>query len=63
MTTKIGILAIDLAKWSFQVCAVGPDGAVLYNRVPSRTCMAALRAEQPACVVTMEAWVTSLQMV
>ena len=27
MTTKISMLAIDLAKGSFQVCAVGPDGA------------------------------------
>lgn len=34
MTTKICMLAIDLAKGSFQVCAVGPDGAVLYNRTP-----------------------------
>ena len=28
MTTKISMLAIDLAKGSFQVCAVGPDGVV-----------------------------------
>ena len=27
MTTKISMLAIDLAKGSFQVCAVGLDGA------------------------------------
>jgi len=27
MTTRISVLAIDLAKGSFQVCAVGPDGA------------------------------------
>jgi hypothetical protein len=26
MTTKISMLAIDLAKDSFQVCAVGPEG-------------------------------------
>ena len=25
--TEISMLAIDLAKSSFQVCAVGPDGA------------------------------------
>lgn len=59
MTTKISMLAIDLAKGSFQVCAVGPDGTVLYNRVLSRTRMAALLAEQPACVVAMEACATS----
>jgi len=27
MTMKINMLAIDLAKGSFQVCAVGADGA------------------------------------
>ena len=27
MTTPISILAIDLAKGSFQVCAIGMDGA------------------------------------
>jgi len=37
MTMKISTLAIDLAKGSFQVCAVGAHGAVLYNRVLSRT--------------------------
>ncbi len=26
MTTSISMLAIDLAKGSFQVCAVGPEG-------------------------------------
>ncbi|WP_233713097.1 hypothetical protein [Amaricoccus solimangrovi] len=37
MMTKISMLAIDLAKGSFQVCAVGAGGTVLYNRVLSRT--------------------------
>lgn len=59
MTNQIGVLAIDLAKGSFQVCAVGPDGTVLYNRALSRTRLAALLAEQPACVVAMEACATS----
>ena len=40
MTTKINMLAIDLAKGSFQVCAVGPEGTVLYNRGLSRTRLA-----------------------
>jgi hypothetical protein len=53
MTTKISMLAIDLAKGSFQFCAVGANGAVLYNRVLSRPRLAALLAEQPACVVAM----------
>lgn len=59
MTITISMLAIDLAKGSFQVCAIGLDGAVLYNRVLSRSRLAALLAEQPACVVAMEACATS----
>lgn len=59
MKTKISMLAIDLAKGSFQVCAVGQDGAVVSNRSMSRTRLAALLAEQPACVVAMEACATS----
>ena len=59
MTTTINMLAIDLAKGSFQVCAVAADGAVLYNRVLSRMRLATLLAEHPACVVAMEACATS----
>src|SRR6056297_782117 len=59
MTTKISMLAIDLAKCSFLVCAVGPYGTVLYNRALSRTRLATLLAEQPACIVAMEACATS----
>ena len=55
MKTKINMLAIDLAKGRFQVCAVGPDGVVIFKRALSRTRLAALLAEQPACVVAMEA--------
>lgn len=53
--TRTSMLAIDLAKGSFQIWAVGPDGAVLFNRAMSRTRLAALLADQPACVVAMEA--------
>jgi transposase len=59
MTTTINMPAIDLAKGSFQVCAVTADGAVLYNRVLSRMRLAALLAGQPACIVAMEACATS----
>jgi transposase len=59
MTTKISLVAIDLAKGSFQVCAVGSDGAVLCNRALSRTRLAALLADQPSCIVAMEACATS----
>jgi transposase len=59
MKTKISMLAIDLAKGSFQVCAVGSDGTILPNRAMSRTRLATLPAERPACVVAMEACATS----
>lgn len=59
MTTPINMLAIDLAKGSFQVCAIGLDGAVLYNRVLSRTRLVSLLAEQKSCIVAMEACATS----
>lgn len=55
MTTNISMLAIDLSKGSFQVCSVGPDRTVLYNRALSRVRFAALLADQPACIVAMEA--------
>ncbi len=57
--TEIGMLAIDLAKGSFQVCAIGPGGMVIYNRALSRSRLIALLADQPACVVAMEACATS----
>ena len=59
MTTKISILAIDLAKGSFQVCAVGPDGVVVFNRAMSRTRLATLLTDHSACIVAMEACATS----
>jgi transposase len=55
MTTTISMLAIDLAKGSFRVCAIGAEGAVQYNRALSRVRLATLLAEQPACIVAMEA--------
>jgi transposase len=53
------ILAIDLAKRSFQVCATDRAGSVLYNRVVSRAKLEALLKEQPCCIVAMEACATS----
>ena len=49
MTTRISMLAIDLAKGSFQVCAIGTDGAVLYNRVLSRPRLLTLRIADFRC--------------
>lgn len=57
--TEISMLAIDLAKGSFQVCAIGPGGIVIFNRALSRSRLIALLADQPACVVAMEACATS----
>jgi hypothetical protein len=34
--SEISILAIDLAKNSFQVCGVKPDGVVVFNKSVSR---------------------------
>ena len=34
--SEISILAIDLAKNSFQVCGVRSDGVVVFNRAVSR---------------------------
>ncbi|QDG93862.1 IS110 family transposase (plasmid) [Rhizobium sp. NIBRBAC000502774] len=53
------ILAIDLAKRSFQVCATDRGGAVLFNRVLSRTRLQQFLNEQSPCIVAMEACATS----
>jgi len=39
MTTNISMLAIDLAKGSFQVCAIGPEGTCVVD-----TSLSGLRA-------------------
>ncbi|MCB2079329.1 MAG: IS110 family transposase [Novosphingobium sp.] len=53
------ILAIDLAKRSFQVCATDRAGSVLYNRTMSRAKLEQLLCEQACCIVAMEACATS----
>ena len=57
--SEISILAIDLAKNSFQVCSVRSDGVVVFNRAVSRARLVQLHSDQPACVVAMEACATS----
>ena len=57
--SEVSILAIDLAKGSFQVCGVKPDGAVVFNRSVPRPRLYQLLAEQAHCVVAMEACATS----
>jgi transposase len=57
--SDVHVLAIDLAKRSFQVCGTDQGGAVLFNRVLSRAKLMQLLAAQPACIVAMEACATS----
>ena len=57
--SEISILAIDLAKNSFQVCGVRSDGVVVFNRAVSRTRLIQLLSDQSPCVVAMEACATS----
>ncbi len=57
--TDVHILAIDLAKRSFQVCATAAGGAVLFNRLVSRAKLETVLREQTPCIVAMEACATS----
>ncbi|MGB5076775.1 MAG: IS110 family transposase [Sphingorhabdus sp.] len=57
--SEVHILAIDLAKRSFQVCATAVGGAVLFNRTVSRAKLEKLLSEQSPCIVAMEACATS----
>lgn len=55
----IHVLAIDLAKRSFQICAADRGGTVLFNRTVSRTKLEQMLTGQPPCIVAMEACATS----
>lgn len=55
----LAFLAIDLAKWSFQVCGTDRGGAVLFNRDLSRARLQQFLSEQSPCIVAMEACATS----
>ncbi|MDH6268196.1 transposase [Rhizobium sp. SG_E_25_P2] len=57
--TQVHILAIDLAKRSFQVCGADRGGAVLFNRLLSRARLQQFLSEQSPCIVAMEACATS----
>ena len=57
--TDISILAIDLAKHSFQVCATTAEGVVIYNRKYTRGKLKQLLTEHPTRLVAMEACATS----
>ena len=57
--SEISILAIDLAKHSFQVCATTAEGVIVFNRKYSRGKLSQLLSEHPKCLVAMEACATS----
>ena len=57
--SEISILAIDLAKNSFQVCGVKTDGVAVFNKSVSRSRLIQLLSDQKPCIVAMEACATS----
>jgi transposase len=57
--SNIHVLAIDLAKRSFQVCATDRGGAVLFNRTMSRAKLMQMLSTKAPCIVAMEACATS----
>lgn len=57
--SNVYVLAIDLAKRSFQVCATERGGAVLFNRTVSRARLMQLLETQTPYIVAMEACATS----
>ena len=56
--SEFSILAIDLAKNSFQVCGVRSDGVVVLNRAVSWGRLVELLSDQSPCIVAMEACAT-----
>ena len=54
-----GILAIDLAKTGFQVCATAPNGEVLFNRKFSRPKLERFPDDRSPGPVAMEACPTA----
>ena len=54
-----GILAIDLAKTGFQVCATASNGEVLFNRKFSRPKLERFLGEHSPSLVAMEACPTA----
>lgn len=56
---KIKLIAIDLAKRSFQICALGADGDPLFNRKLSREKFVAWLKDLEPAVIAMEACATA----
>jgi len=52
---EVSIISLDLAKHVFQAHGATADGAVVFRRKLSRGQLLKFIADQPACVVAMEA--------
>ena len=52
---EVTIIGVDLAKNVFQVHGAGADGSVLFRKKLSRPQFARFMADQPPCLVAMEA--------
>ena len=52
---KVTIIGVDLAKNVFQVHGAAADGTVLFRKKLTRLQFHRFMAEQPACMVAMEA--------
>ena len=52
---EVSIIGLDLAKHAFQVHGARADGTVAFRRKLSRAKLLAFFAEQPRCIVAMEA--------
>ena len=52
---KVSVIGLDLAKRSFQAHGAGADGGVAFRKKLSRQKVLAFLADQPRCIVAMEA--------
>ena len=57
--SEVTIIGIDLAKRVFQLHGARDDGTVVFRKKLSRGQLLAFVAEQPKCVVAMEACATA----
>ncbi|SLN77486.1 hypothetical protein ROA7023_04413 [Roseisalinus antarcticus] len=52
---EVGIIGVDLTKNVFQVHGAAADGSVVFRKKLSRPQLVRFMAEQPQCLVVMEA--------
>ncbi|WP_245511321.1 MULTISPECIES: hypothetical protein [unclassified Mesorhizobium] len=56
---EVSIIAVDLEKQAFQIHGAAAEGSVVFRKKQSRSQSLAFLSRQPACLVAMEACVTS----